>query len=327
MNQVPTPIWDDLVSRLGVTQAGNLLRGSITAQAAANAGISAPYPNFLNSSVQQVRSVNQALRPFPQYLAIQTGGQGGDKSGHSSYHAMVLRATRRYSSGLAFEWNYTFSKIITDADDYNEGDGTTQDQYNRANEKSIGEFDITHVGKFSTVYELPFGTGKRFASGSNKVVNALIGGWRLGVIQVYQSGRPYRLQRNNPLPIFNRETRPTITSYDNWRAPLAGDSFDPAVDRFIDKAVFPVQPTAFGNATRHNPKVRTFPSFNENMSLAKTFPVSERFRLDLRLEAFNLLNRVVFSEGSRNLNSNTFGVVTSQANQPRSMQLGLKLYW
>jgi hypothetical protein len=271
--------------------------------------------------------VNQALRPYPQYLGIQTGGQGGDKSGHSSYHAMVLRATRRFSNGLAFEWNYTFSKIITDADDYNEGDGTTQDQYNRRNEKSIGEFDLTHVGKFSTVYELPFGKGKKFAGNANKAVNAVIGGWRVGLIQTYQSGFPYRLQRNNPLPIFNRDTRPTIDSYDNWRAPIAGDKFDPAVDRFIDRSIFPAQPVAFGNATRHNPKVRYFPRFNENISLAKTFPITERFRLDLRGEAFNLLNRTVFNEGNRNINSNSFGVVTGQVNNPRSMQVGLKLYW
>ncbi|MBI1353132.1 MAG: carboxypeptidase regulatory-like domain-containing protein [Acidobacteria bacterium] len=327
LNQVPTPVWNDLVSRYGVTQAGALLRGSITSAAAQNAGINAPYANFFDPSVQQVRSVNQALRPYPQYLQIQTGGQGGDKSGHSAYHAMVLRATRRFSDGLAFEWNYTFSKLITDADDYNEGDGTTQDQYNRRNEKSIGEFDLTHVVKMSTVYELPFGKGKRFAGGANKAVNAVIGGWRIGLIQIYQSGSPYRLQRNNPLPIFNRETRPTITSYDDWRAPIAGDKFDPAVDVFVDKSIFPTQPTDFGNATRHNPKLRSFPLFNENISLAKTFAVTEKFRLDLRGEAFNLLNRTVFSVGSTNINSNTFGVVTSQVNQPRSMQIGLKLYW
>lgn len=327
MNQVPTAIWNDLVSQHGATQAASLLRGSITSQAAQDAGINAPYANFFDSDVQQVQSVNQALRPYPQYLTIQTGGQGGDKSGHSSYHAMVLRATRRFSNGFAFEWNYTFSKIITDTDDYSEGDGTTQDQYNRSLEKSIGQFDLTHVVKLSTVYELPFGKGKRFAGNAGKAVNAVIGGWRLGLIQTYQSGFPYRLQRNNPLPIFNRDTRPTITSYDNWRAPTAGDSFDPATDVFIDNSIFPAQPVDFGNATRHNPKVRHFPRFNENISLAKSFPITERFRLDLRGEAFNLLNRTVFNEGSHNINSNSFGVVTGQVNSPRSMQVGLKLYW
>ena len=327
MNQVPTQIWRDLVSQYGASQAASLLRADIQSQAAIHAGIPRPYANFVDPSVQQFRSVNQALRPWPQYRQIQTGGQGGDKSGHSSYHAMVLRATRRYSNGLAFEWNYTFSKLISDTDDYNEGDGTTQDQYNRRLEKSIGQFDLTHVVKLSTVYELPFGRGKKFAGSANKLLDGVIGGWRIGLIQTYQSGLPIRITRNNPLPIFNRDTRPTITGYDNWRAPLAGDEFDPAVDRFIDRSVFPAQPVDFGNATRHNPKLRTFPNFNENISLAKTFPLTERFRMDLRWEAFNLFNRTVFSTGNGNINSNSFGVVTSQVNNPRSMQVGLKLYW
>src|SRR5690606_7920905 len=190
-----------------------------------------------------------------------------------------------------------------------------------------GQYDLTHVAKFSTVYELPLGRGKRFLNAANPVVNAIVGGWRISAMQVYQSGFPYRLTRNNPLPIFNRETRPTVTSYDDWRAPVGPGGFDPARDVFIDAGAFPDQPVAFGNATRHNPKLRSFPLFNENVSFAKTFAITERFRMDFRWEAFNLFNRVRFSTGSSNLNSNSFGVVTSQANAPRSMQVGLKLYW
>ena len=62
-----------------------------------------------------------------------------------------------------------------------------------------------------------------------------------------------------------------------------------------------------GNATRYNPKVRVFPNLNENISLSKTFPIKERFQLDFRAEAFNLLNRVVFGNPQANLNSNAFG--------------------
>ena len=52
------------------------------------------------------------------------------------------------------------------------------------------------------------------------IVNAVLGGWRVTGIQSYSSGFPIALSRNNPLPIFNGGTRPFITSYDNWRAPL-----------------------------------------------------------------------------------------------------------
>jgi hypothetical protein len=73
--------------------------------------------------------------------------------------------------------------------------------------------------------------------------------------------------------------------------------------------------------------VRSFPSLNENISLAKKFAINERASVDFRWEAFNLFNRVRFGSGGTNLDSPTFGVVTSQSNDPRRMQLGLKLYW
>ena len=243
---------------------------------------------------------------------------------------MIFKATRRYSNGLAFEWNYVFSKLLTDVDSFSEGGGTTQDHYNRRMEKSIGEFDQTHALKMSTVYELPFGKGRPYLSSSQRRRERISGrleDWE--AIMTYSSGFPVRLTRNNPLPIFNRDTRPTVTSYDDWRGPIQGDKFDPATDRFLNLAVFPTQPTDFGNVTRHNPKVRSFAGFNENVSLAKTFSITERFRLDFRWEAFNLFNRVQFgiAATSLNLNSTTFGVVNTQDNESRRMQVGLKLYF
>jgi len=325
LNQVPTATFNRLVNQFGAQQAVNILNAAAGSAVATQAGIGLPYPNFTNPLIQQTRSVAQSLRPYPQYLSIVTGAQGGDKSGHSTYHAMVLKAERRFSGGLTFQWNYTLSKLLTDSDSYDAG-GNSQDQYNRGLEKSIGQYDQTHVLKLSTLYELPFGKGRRFMNHGG-VVNGVIGGWRLGAIETYASGRPIALSRNNPLPIFNGVTRPTITTYDDWRAPIKGDKFDPAVDKFLDISKFPVQPIAFGNATRYNPKVREFPQFNENISLAKSFAIREQTRLDVRGEAFNLFNRTRFGNGSTSLNSTTFGVVNSQANSQRQMQVALKLYW
>jgi hypothetical protein len=73
--------------------------------------------------------------------------------------------------------------------------------------------------------------------------------------------------------------------------------------------------------------VRSFPSFNENVGMAKSFNITESKHVDFRWEAFNLFNRTQFDTGSTNINSNAFGVVTSQVNQPRQMQVALKLYW
>ncbi len=324
MNQVPTAVFEDLSNRVGRAQAISIMNGAYNAPAAVAAGIRAPYPSF---ATQQNRSAGQALRPFPQYNNIITGSQNGDKSGHSSYHAFVLKFDRRFSKDLTFQWSYVFSKLLTDSDSYFANSETAaQDHYNRRLEKSIGQFDQTHVIKFSTLYELPFGKGRRWLSGG--FLSHVVGGWRLAAIQSYSSGLPLELTRNNPLPINNGITRPTISTYDGWRAPIAGDKFDPNVDRFIQPAsFFGAQPQNFGNATRHNPKFRSFWGQNENVSLAKTFQITEGIRIDLRGEAFNLFNRTIFGTGSTNLNANNLGVVVNQVNTPRQMQMGLKLYW
>jgi hypothetical protein len=236
---------------------------------------------------------------------------------------------RRYSAGLTLNWNYTFSKILTDSDSYFANEGMAMDHYNRRLEKSIGRFDQTHVLKFSTLYELPFGKGKRWANAG--VLNHVVGGWRIAAMQIYASGTPIALTRNNALgnALFNGTNRPVIDAYDNWRAPVKGDKFDPNVDRFFKPASeFPAQPNhVFGNATKFNPKVRNFWNKDESVSLAKTFPVTENVRVDLRGEAFNLLNRTVFGSPQANLNSNAFGQIVSQANNPRQLQVALKVYW
>ena len=257
-------------------------------------------------------------------MTIDTSQSGGDKSGHSNYNAFVLKLTRRYTNGLTFNWSYAFSKILTDADSYYANAGFAEDNGNRRLEKSIGAFDQTHVVKLNTLYELPFGKGKRWLNGG--IANQVLGGWRVSAIQTYNSGFPIGVTRNATLPIFNGSNRPYITSYD-WRTQYSG-AFDPAKDTYLNAAAFPAQPTGIlGNATRLNPLVRSFPGLNENVSLGKAFNLTERMRLDFRAEAFNLLNRVVFSNPNTNLNSTSFGIVTGQSNSARQMQFALKLYF
>jgi hypothetical protein len=323
INQVPTPVVNGLISQLGAAATVSLLNSSITSAAAQSAGIRIPYANFTNPAVQRSMSVGQALRPFPQFLNIDTS-QSGDKSGHSTYNALVLKVDRRFSKGLTMQWSYGFSKLLTDSDTYYANAGTAEDQYNRRLEKSVGAYDQTHVVKMNTLFELPFGRGKRWLT--HGFASQALGGWRLSAIQVYSSGFPIAVTRNAPMNIFNGVNRPIITTYD-WKASWSG-RFDPNKDAYLSASAFPVQTAGvLGNATRYNPQVRVFPNLNENVSLGKSFQISERFRLDFRAEAFNLFNRTVFSGPGTNLTNNSFGLVTSQLNSPRQMQMALKMYW
>jgi hypothetical protein len=323
INQVPMSTVNSLISQLGPAAAVQLLNSSVTSAAAQAAGIRIPYPNFTDPTVQRSMSVAQALRPYPQYLTIDSS-QSGDKSGHSTYNALVLKLDRRFSRGLTMQWSYAFSKLLTDSDTYYANAGFAEDQGNRGLEKSIGAYDQTHVAKMNTLYELPLGKGKRWLT--HGVAGQALGGWRISAIQVYSSGFPISVTRNAPMSIFNGVNRPFITTY-SWKASYSG-SFDPNKDLFLSPAAFPTQPVGvLGNATRFNPVVRVFPNLNENVSLGKSFQVKERFRLDFRAEAFNIFNRTVFSAPTTNLNNNSFGVVSAQSNSPRQMQMALKLYW
>jgi hypothetical protein len=96
-----------------------------------------------------------------------------------------------------------------------------------------------------------------------------------------------------------------------------------------DRSAFQNQPTqvletVLGNATRNNPKARSPWVLNENVNLAKELVASERIRVMLRFEAFNLFNRVRWGAPSSTFTANTFGQVRSQANTPRQAQVALK---
>jgi len=298
-----------------------LLNSNIGSQAAVAAGIPRPYRSFN-------RSVGQALRPFPQFNFIDTWSGIGDRSGHSTYHALILKLEKRYAGGMTFLTSYVLSKLLTDADNYFPG-AQAMDHYNRRLEKSIGEFDQTHNLKVSYVYELPFGKGKKWlATGA---AGRLFGNWQIGAIHLYASGNPIGLGTTIGFPIFNGRNSLTAPTLDGWRASVTGGKFDPNRDSFLQSAsFFGQQPTdRFGNVTRFNPKLRYWPNYTENLSVAKSFPITEQFRVDFRWEAFNLLNRTQFGPlGSATvLQNQNFGLWRVQENDSRRMQFGLKIYW
>ena len=311
----------------------DLLTSSVTSAGAVAAGITPPFPTFVQLWGKRA-TVAQALRPFPQYSDVNTASGGGDHSGHSAYHAGIIKLQKRYASGMTFQTSYVFSKLLTDSDSYWPGSAAA-DQYNRHLEKSIGQYDVTHNFKLGLIYELPFGRGKRWLS--HGIASRLLGNWRVSTINIYTSGTPVGIGTTYSLPIVAGRTVPYVTSYEGWRAPVQG-SFDPSVDNFFvpyQSGPFPKQGkgtpySGIGNVTRYNPKVRYFANLNENLSLAKSFPIHEQIRLDFRAEAFNAFNRVRFGTGSTTLQEQNFGHLTSNSyilNTPRQIQFALKLYF
>ena len=306
-------------------------------------GFHVPYAQFPVSS-----TLDQALRPFPQYTAVNSA-ISGDHSGHSTYHSLVVKVTRRFSHGLVIDSSYVFSKMFDDTENASNNTGGSSsnqaslDAFDRRLDKHVSLSDRTHDAKLNWVYELPIGPGKPFLR--HGFVSRAIGGWRIGTTQRYATGTPIALTGAFAFPGNTINNRPTIATYSGWRAPTKGGSFDPGADLYFQTPTlanwngdiptitqqgwFPLQPRdRVGNMTVTNPEVRNFPVLSENVALAKTYSLSaeNRRELDVRLEGFNLLNRTQFATPNTNLSATpgTFGLVTAQANAPRSLQLALK---
>jgi len=333
LNQVDPEIFDGFVRQYGPAGAINLMNSRMDSALARQANIPYPYPSFPGS-----QAVRQALRPYPQYLNINTGADGGDRSGRSSYHAFVLKGEKRYASGLTFLTSYVFSKTFTlRSDRANAGDGRAINQYNRDAEKGLSAFDQTHVVKLNYSYELPFGPGKPFLK--DGVLSTIASGWRISGVHSYASGFPLMVFPGYNLPLEAGGNRITVLDYEGWRAPTQGDNFDPLVDLWWDPARFRRDPVdtvtelqgykggvlraEFGDATVRNPKERGPWFLSENISLARTFGIS-RTRLEFRLEVFNLFDRKIWAAPESTITSANFGRVTALAMPPRQIQLGLR---
>jgi hypothetical protein len=264
---------------------------------------------------------------------------------HSSYNSLQVVARRRMRSGLSFEGNYTFSKVLSDSDgDLQARFQAFLDMRNPKLERSRANFDLTHMIKGHGFYDLPFGAGRRFSSG--RLVNHLIGGWRLGSTMVWQSGAPLSILSGRGT--LNRTSR---SYYNTAVTPLnmsqlrellkfrmtgfgpafiADSAFNPSDGSGVSldgEPPFPGQvfynPTA-GNLGTLQRRAFSGPwTFNIDLSVMKSVKVTEAHLLQLRLDAYNALNHATFWVGDQYINSPQFGAVGYMFYPPRVLQMGL----
>jgi hypothetical protein len=162
----------------------------------------------------------------------------------------------------------------------------------------------------SAVYDLPVGRGRAVGGNMPRLLDLLVGGWTVSGIGTYQSGFPVIV------------TRPAVRT--GQEAVLD----DPTPERWFNTAAFaPAAPFTFGNVSRTLPDVRTDSTRNIDLTLGKYVSLAGRVRLQIRADAFNLLNTTRFAAPNGIVTSAAFGTVTSQVNSPREIQLGVKLYW
>ena len=255
-------------------------------------------------------------RPNPNLTGFRQIHWGG----WSKYHSLALKVEKRYSRGLTFDANWTWSKALDDMSD----PGATFHEFNVPqnvrdikSEKGLASFDHRHRFTFTYSYELPFGPGHSFnpSGWAGKVVD----GWTISGIGTFQIGAPITVN----LPTDNANIgsgpaqRPNLIRNPN----LDGGG---TAERWFDTGAFAMPaPFTFGNAGRNI--VYEAGETSVDFSLTKNTAIGEGKRVEFRAEMFNIMNHTNFiGAPGRIAFTPNFGRLNNTG-PSRQMQLGLKV--
>jgi hypothetical protein len=232
------------------------------------------------------------------------------------------------SNGLSLMAAYTLAKEIDDMIPSVNGfpgesfsGAPPQNFYNLRGERALSSWDTPQTLVLSYVYELPFGPDKPWLTWGG-AAGKILGGWQINGNTTFQSGFPLQVNGGNNSGSFAGTQRP------NWsgKNPTLSGPVTERLLKYFDTSAFTFNaPFTFGNAPRMMPNLRSPGISNFDISVFKNTRVTERVQVQFRAEAFNAFNRVQFGVPNTNINSTAFGVITSQQNSPRNLQLALRL--
>lgn len=260
---------------------------------------------------QKTISRGSLLNTYPQFL----GSSGLDAWASSIYHALMIRAEKRFSHGFSVLASYTFSKVIDDnlgngslGAFSNGGSNGVQNWNNTRAERAISTDDMPQRFVITAVWELPLGKN------GSALIRKLVGGWQLNSILTLQSGEPIAITQ-------------AAAPYGGNRPMVTGDPniASPTIDRWFNTNAFAPTPAfTYGNAPRNLPRTRTDGLVDWDASVLKNIQLRERVRLQLRGEFFSFMNTPRFGGPGTALNTGDFGVVRT-ASGARNIQLGMKI--
>ena len=294
---------------------------------------------------------------FPYNMFLVNAGKRGDpfvvnNSAQSWYDGLTIEYRRRLSAGLLVQSSYTFGKALSNT--YASSSSVFDQPSTLRNlwlRKGVTPFDITHGFKTNFIYELPFGKGRTFFGGSNRLVDTLIGGWGFnGNIRI-QAGNPFSLGNVNLVGITKKQLQKTVRAYratDGFIYVLPQDIRDNTVKAFnlgYNSCTSPdanricpnglavgvpfysqgapvgqyIAPAGVGNCAQAYAGGCGFanlvlkgPRFTRfDLSMAKKIRVTERINVEMRLEMLNAFNNINFLVGSAANDTNSLGSFNS----------------
>jgi Carboxypeptidase regulatory-like domain/TonB dependent receptor len=237
---------------------------------------------------------------------------------NSIYQGATLTVKRRFHRGFTVQGSYTFSKVIDDTDSLT-NIASYEDSHNRALDRGLAGFNVSNRLSIYGIWELPF------FSSRHDIVKQALGGWQLSGSGIFQSGFPMTVS-NSAYPAGDYNADGTAGDRPNApdsSVPRSGFSNAQFLNGIFPVSAFPLPPKGTdGNLGRNT---FTGPTFQEiDAALSKQFSLTERVKLQFRMEAFNVFNHVNLNAPTTDLSSGTFGKSTSTL-LPRQFQAGLRL--
>jgi hypothetical protein len=241
-----------------------------------------------------------------------------ENTAQSWYDAAYVNVRRRYSHGLTFLANYTWSKNLSDAPDFRSPmfEATVpQNNHDLAAEKGPA-CDVRHRFALSAVYDLP-------AWNHSGVVQAVTKNWHVSTVYQVQTGFPFTISvfgdtANSGTVLGENPIRANYTGQ-----PIFGAGAR-AADRWFNTAAFVAPPAfTFGNVGRNSvygPGLQTL-----DLALVRDFSVTERIKCNFRAEFFNALNHTNLGTPARFVNMPQFGTITETTTPGREIQFSARL--
>jgi hypothetical protein len=262
-----------------------LLASSLSSTMAQAAGFTAPYPGFPLTA-----SVAQSLRPFPQFSS--SFNPMWAPLGNNWYDSLQAKVTKRYSYGLTAQAAYTFSKELATGQAVN-------DVYNRPNQKSLVSSSQPNLFVVSFVYEVPL---QKLPGGQNFLVKHIVSGWQLSGLLRYGSGLPIAVpgsQTNLNSLIFQSTRMNRVPGQPLYLVNPNCGCFNPYSQLVLNpKAWQDVSNGQWGYSAPFYNDYRYPRTPSEQGGLGRRFRPTERVSLQVRVEFYNIFNRIIYSSSN-----------------------------
>jgi hypothetical protein len=285
--------------------------------------ITDPRATALNgATVQQFR----LLRPMPQFNGANVA-TAEPPIGDSSYHALQMKWDKRFSQGFSFLAHYTWGKMIDNGShasgnvSWLGGSTSVQNIWDLDSERSLSAHDVSHRLALSGIWQLPFGRERLWGSNWNRVLDLTLGGWSVSGVFSRQSGMPLAVTQSSGL-IWDGTQRPDLIG-----DPSTSGSIQDRLNNYLNAAAFAQPaPDVPGTTPRtlsfRGPAIQIFDAV-----IMKSITVRNEQRLEVRIEAQNVLNHPVFGDPNTSFGSTSFGQITGTKVGARQMMVGLKYHF